>query len=60
MSLLTWMKEFYPTPADSLQAQKAPAAHSLKKWQGLTRDNLRKHKVKVDDSSLIDGDNKTQ
>lgn len=51
MSLTTWKKEFYPKPASSFikldgskkHVQLSAIKHSLKKWQGLTRDNLRKH-----------------
>lgn len=42
MSLKTWKKEFYPIDADETTKKEA-AAHSLRKWKGLTRENLRKH-----------------
>ncbi len=45
MSLATWKKEFYPVPADKVNKNKA-VDHSLRKWKGLTRTNLRKHGVK--------------
>ena len=42
MSLKSWMKEFYPTEAFSKKALAEPVTHSLRKWKGLTKTNLRK------------------
>lgn len=44
MSLQSWKKEFYPVSASRV-ADKDALAHSLRKWQGLTRAALRKHKL---------------
>lgn len=44
MSLETWKAEFYPTPAEDTAKEDA-IAHSLRKWQGLTPENLKKHGV---------------
>jgi len=44
MSLQSWKKEFYPVSASRV-ADKDALAHSLRKWQGLTRAALRKHKI---------------
>lgn len=53
MSLATWKKEFYPTPA-SRCSKKNAIAHSLRKWQGLTKRNLKKHGLyKISDSRFI-------
>jgi len=46
MSIKTWKKEFYPTSADRVSKKKA-VAHSLRKWEGLTKTNLKKHGVEV-------------
>lgn len=46
MSLQTWKEEFYPTEADSPEAQASPIEHSLRKWKGLTKENLDKHGLK--------------
>jgi len=43
MSLKTWKKEFYPVPASKVSGKKTAIKHSLKKWQGLTEENLKKH-----------------
>lgn len=42
MSNQTWMVEFYPTYASATLPDEA-AAHSLRKWEGLTREALAKH-----------------
>jgi hypothetical protein len=44
MSLATWKKEFYPVPASKVSKKNA-LAHSLKKWEGLLKNNLKKHGV---------------
>jgi hypothetical protein len=46
MSLESWMEEFYPVEASSSATSDEDAlAHSLKKWEGLTEENLKKHGV---------------
>lgn len=42
MSLATWKQEFYPEPA-RLVYERDAIAHSLRKWRGLTQDNLKRH-----------------
>lgn len=44
MSLETWKDEFYPVPADKVEAKDA-VAHSLRKWIGLRKENLERHGV---------------
>lgn len=39
MSLETWKEEFYPIPADEVPESQA-LAHSLRKWEGLRKENL--------------------
>lgn len=43
MSLKTWKAEFYPTPCNSVVTSTSAIRHSLRKWQGLTPENLEKH-----------------
>ena len=45
MSLASWKAEFYPIPASRVKKRDA-LAHSLRKWQGLTRVALKHHGVK--------------
>lgn len=45
MSLKTWKAEFYPKPASRV-SKKDALAHSLRKWEGLKRANLKKHSLK--------------
>lgn len=45
MSLQTWREEFYPCSADSEEALSKPVSHSLRKWEGLRKENLDKHDV---------------
>jgi hypothetical protein len=44
MSLATWKAEFYPIPARRVSKKNA-LAHSLRKWQGLTKAALRRHGI---------------
>ena len=44
MSLKTWKKEFYPKEAiDAIKTELMATKHSLRKWRGLTKANLKKH-----------------
>ena len=45
MSKKSWEKEFYPVEADSKEAMARPIAYSLKKWRGLTPENLARHNL---------------
>lgn len=44
MSLETWKAEFYLIPSDEVSESQA-LAHSLRKWEGLRKENLEKHGV---------------
>ena len=56
MSLDSWKKEFYPTPAqDNCGDPLTAAKHSLKKWEGLTPDSLSAHNVSRDGYYITDG-----
>lgn len=46
MSLATWKKEFYRTPADKVSERNA-LEHSIKKWIGLLPKNRKKHNVRL-------------
>ncbi len=43
MSLITWKEEFYPVKPSLKMTKVQAIEHSLKKWEGLTRTNLKKH-----------------
>jgi len=47
MSLETWRKEFYSIEANAVPEEKA-VKHSLRKWTGLLKKNLKKHGVSPD------------
>lgn len=47
MSLKTWKRAFYPKDAADTTPAEA-VAHSLRKWEGLTAANRRKHGVTVE------------
>lgn len=47
MSLDTWKAEFYPVPADSVP-ESDTLSHSLRKWEGLRKENLEKHGLQAD------------
>lgn len=47
MSIASWLKEYYPTPASNATKNDLVAAkHSLRKWQGYTPKALAKHQIK--------------
>lgn len=55
MSLKTWKAEFYPIDANSPKATATPIAaieHSLRKWRGLTAENLKRHEIVKDGQSI--------
>jgi len=56
MSLATWKKEFYPIPARKVKKAEA-LAHSLRKWQGLTKAALKRHRL-IRDSYGIFGEDR--
>lgn len=43
MSLITWKAKFYPEPANARMSKRDALLHSLRKWEGLTKENLKKH-----------------
>lgn len=43
MSIKTWKAMFMPTPATAPRTARQALAHSLRKWRGLTWENLAKH-----------------
>lgn len=47
MSLHTWKKEFYPTRANARMSVRKAIQHSIRKWEGLKKTNLRKHQMVV-------------
>ena len=44
MSIQSWKEEFYNEPAESVSAEDA-VDHCIKKWTGLLKKNLKKHKA---------------
>lgn len=42
MSLVTWKQQYYPRPANRV-GKRSALAHSLRKWEGLTKEALRAH-----------------
>lgn len=53
MSLETWKAEFYPVPADMEMTEREAIVHSLRKWTGLLKKNLKDHDLKVDEMGDI-------
>jgi len=51
MSLQSWTEEFYPIPIDECKEEDA-LGHSLRKWVGFLRKNLKKHKVIIKEDPL--------
>lgn len=61
MSKQTWEEEFYPIHAwQAAGTVKEAIEHSLRKWKGLTKENLNKHKLHTDEDyhlSVLDEEN---
>lgn len=45
MSLQTWKEEFYPEKPRKSMTEKQAIEHSIRKWEGLRKTNLKKHKI---------------
>ena len=58
MSLSSWKKEYYPIPA-SRCSKKNALDHSIRKWTGLLKVNLKKHGLRADAGELLDGKHTT-
>jgi hypothetical protein len=58
MSLDTWKQEFYPVAAVECPGNVVDAiAHSIRKWTGLTKENLERHGLrKVSADGIGEGD----
>ncbi len=54
MSLESWKREFYPIDAKSEMTEQEAILHSIKKWEGLTKENLNKHMLDADCGWLSD------
>lgn len=56
MSLESWKAEFYPVSAKTPRSDVARLRHSIRKWVGLRKANLKKHECHKDefDDSLWD------
>lgn len=54
MSLESWKAEFYPVPASEVSEEDA-LDHSIRKWDGLTKENLERHGLSHDeDGDILD------
>lgn len=51
MSLATWKAEFYPVEAKDVKPEDA-LDHSIRKWEGLRVQSLRKHGLKKENHGL--------
>ena len=47
MSIQTWLDEFMPKKPTKRMTKRQAVEHSLRKWEGLTKKNLKKHGVSV-------------
>jgi hypothetical protein len=55
MSTETWKAEFYPVAADFIEGRLVAVEHSILKWEGVSKKNLDKHNVSLNDGTIIDG-----
>jgi len=56
MSMKTWIKEFYAKPAKEVSKKNA-LAHSILKWEGLLKKNLKKHGLSKSEDDFFIEDN---
>ena len=56
MSIKTWEKQFYPVDVSEKFTNLEAVQHSLKKWRGLARVELKKHGLTTTASSIKDDD----
>src|SRR3990167_2262375 len=55
MSLATWKRVYYPVPASkAASSDREAVAHSLRKWRGLRKAALQRHKVTRFGAVVID------
>lgn len=55
MSLASWKNEFYPVPAEQAIGDAVSAVnHSLRKWEGLRADNMKRHGCYAAGSAISD------
>lgn len=52
MTVESWVKEFYPITAENCP-EEDQVTHSLRKWRGMTPENLERHELKVDGHSNL-------
>lgn len=57
MSLKTWKEIYYPKPPSKRMTKKAAIEHSLQKWIGLRKSNLKKHGIEIYGKSIFDSEN---
>jgi len=57
MTIQTWEAEFYPVEAVERSTNPIEATkHSLRKWEGLREENLKKHNVHIYINRVCEGD----
>jgi hypothetical protein len=57
MSIESWKEEFYPEPASGKFVKRTDLSacrHSLRKWRGLTKENLQRHGLTQDGNTLYE------
>lgn len=62
MSIKTWIDEYYPAEADALEKSGASdlelVDHALKKWPGLSTENLERHDLRCGENRIWGSDGK--
>lgn len=53
MSVKTWKKEFYPKKPNKKLTWIEATEHSLRKWEGALKENLKKHNVVYDGHCIV-------
>ena len=57
MSIATWSKKFIGSMEEAVKSERASIEHGLRKWKGLRKRNLNRHKVYLESTSVksVDG-----
>lgn len=59
MSLKTWKAVFYPESATKPRTWIDATKHSIQKWKGLSKTNIKRHKLKSAGGELYEADDDT-
>lgn len=54
MSLQTWKAKFYPTKPTKKMTKREAIEHSIRKWEGIRKSNLKKHGLEQEIFEIVE------